>query len=288
MNSPLATLNKILTCSFVDGPGNRLVLFFQGCNLACSACHNPYTIGICDHCGDCVPACDPGALTLQSNKVIFNPALCDQCDACLTICPISASPMTTQFSVDDILALIRIHKPFLGGITVSGGEATMQADFVKDLFTAIKSAPDLSDLTCFIDSNGMLDIAGWQNLLPVTDGVMLDIKAFAMDLQKELTGHDTSAAQNIARVLLKAGKLYEIRYLLIPGKTDNTAELDQLVAFIQSLGLDTKVRLNAFQHHGVRGLALDQDIMPKEGVDAVVELLADAGIHNVTTPAIYQ
>ena len=151
----------------------------------------------------------------------------------------------------------------------------MQADFVKDLFTAIKSAPDLSDLTCFIDSNGMLDIAGWQNLLPVTDGVMLDIKAFAMDLQKELTGHDTSAAQNIARVLLKAGKLYEIRYLLIPGKTDNTAELDQLVAFIQSLGLDTKVRLNAFQHHGVRGLALDQDIMPKEGVDAVVELLAD-------------
>jgi pyruvate formate lyase activating enzyme len=288
MNSPLATLNKILTCSFVDGPGNRLVLFFQGCNLACSACHNPYTIGTCDHCGDCVPACDPGALTLQSNNVIFNPTLCDQCDACLTICPISASPMTTQFSVEDILALIRQHKPFLSGITVSGGEATMQSEFVKALFAAIKSDPELSDLTCFIDSNGMLDKTGWQYLLPVTDGVMLDIKSFATDLQKELTGHDNNAALDAAHVLLKAGKLYEIRYLLIPGKTDSTAELDQLVAFIQTLGLNTRVRLNAFQHHGVRGPALELDTMPKSGVDAVVELLADAGIHNVTTPAIYQ
>ena len=283
-----ATINKIITCSFVDGPGNRLVLSFQGCNLACTACHNPYTIGTCDHCGDCVPACDPGALTLQQNKIVFEPTLCDQCDACLTVCPISASSMTAQYSVEDVLDLIHKHKVFLSGITVSGGEATLQADFVGALFAAIKSDPDLSDLTCFIDSNGMLDEAGWQALLPVTDGVMLDIKAFSNELHRELTGDVNYVALKASRLIHKAGKLHEIRYLLIPGKTDNPDELQHLVDFVQALGLDTRVRLNAFQHHGVRGAALNTDSIPKEGVDAVVQLLGRSGIHNVTTPAIYQ
>jgi pyruvate formate lyase activating enzyme len=284
----LAIINKIITCSFVDGPGNRLVLFFQGCNLACTACHNPYTIGMCDHCGDCVPACDPGALIMRQNKVIFDPALCDQCDACLTVCPISASPMTAQYSVEDVLDLIREHKVFLSGVTVSGGEATLQADFVHALFAAIKSDPDLSELTCFIDSNGMLDEAGWQSLLPVTDGVMLDTKAFSNELHRELTGHVNIEVLKASQILHKAGKLHEIRYLLIPGETDRPDELHQLVEFVQALGLDTRVRLNAFQHHGVRGAALNTDTMPEDGVDAVVQLLARGGVHNVTTPAIYQ
>jgi len=95
MSGIRATVSKILTFSCVDGPGNRLVLFLQGCNFACPGCHNPHTIGICDDCGDCIPACPQEALSLAGGRIAFDPTACDQCDACLRACPISANPMVS-------------------------------------------------------------------------------------------------------------------------------------------------------------------------------------------------
>ena len=105
MNSARATVSKILTYSIVDGPGNRLVIFLQGCNFNCASCHNPHTIGQCNHCGDCIPACHAEALSLVDDQISFAPLACDNCDACLDACPISANPMVRQYSVAEILQL---------------------------------------------------------------------------------------------------------------------------------------------------------------------------------------
>ena len=67
--------------------------------------------------------------------------------------------------------------PFLSGVTVSGGEATLQAAFVRAFFERVGADPELGRLTRFVDSNGMAAAAVWDQLLPVTDGVMLDLKA---------------------------------------------------------------------------------------------------------------
>ena len=288
MNSRQATVNKLLTWSTVDGPGNRLVVFLQGCNFACSACHNPYTIGICDHCGDCIAVCEPGALTMTDGRVSFDPGPCTDCDDCLTACPISASPMTRQISVDDILSIARQNSAFLSGITVSGGEATLQLKFVEDLFTAIGEDKELRHLTRYIDTNGHLGPKGWGKLLPVTDGVMLDIKGFDPTLHKRLTGKSGDKALRSARLLHQAGKLYELRYLLTPGQTDGQEEIDALQAFAAGLGGDIRVRLNAFQHHGVRGKALNWPTMQREGVEQIATRLRNAGIAQVIIPALYQ
>ena len=109
MSSARATISKILTYSCVDGPGNRLVLFLQGCNFECPGCHNPHTRGICNHCGDCVPACHVDALSVVDGKITFDPTDCDQCDACLDICPINANPMVREYCIDDILDISRIE-----------------------------------------------------------------------------------------------------------------------------------------------------------------------------------
>lgn len=287
MSTTRATVSKVLNYSCVDGPGNRLVVFLQGCNFNCAACHNPHTIGQCDNCGVCIPACHAGSLSLVDGRISFDPTDCDQCDACIEACPISANPMASNQTVDDILVLVRKHKPLLSGVTVSGGEATLHLGFVIELFRAIKADPELADLTCFVDSNGHLGEAGWSRLLPVTDGVMLDIKAFSADRHKALTGKLNDRSLNSARLVHAAGKLHEIRFLLIPGKTDSDDELDNLADFVASLGNDVPVRLNAFQHHGVRGAALDWDKMSEAGVDLAAQHLRAAGVNSVVTPAVY-
>ncbi len=219
--------------------------------------------------------------------MIFDPANCDQCDDCLTICPISASPMVHEISVDDIVNIARTHRAFLSGITVSGGEATQQLKFITALFTAIKAAPDLRDLTCFVDTNGQLSAKGWDALLPVTDGVMLDLKGFDPALHTTLTGQNNTLVLHSAQIAAGAGKLHEFRFLAIPGKTDTAAEISALINFLTPFGPDIRLRLNAFQHHGVRGVARQWDKMEQAGIERIKAALLAAGFENITTPALY-
>lgn len=287
MSSPQATVSKILTWSCVDGPGNRLVIFLQGCNFACPSCHNPHTIGQCDHCGACVPACPVEALSLVDGHIVFDPTACDHCDACLRACPISASPMTYTYELDEILALVRVNLPFLNGVTVSGGEATLQLKFVIALFAAIKTDPELSGLTCFLDSNGHLGERAWQRILPVTDGVMLDIKAFDAAMHQGLTGIGNEKSLASARILHAAGKLHELRFLLIPERTDTECELDRLIGFVSSLDSKLRIRLNAFQHHGVHGEARRWERMSRPATEAAAARLRNAGLGNVVVPMVW-
>jgi pyruvate formate lyase activating enzyme len=280
-------VSKVLRWSAVDGPGNRLVLFLQGCNFDCPGCHNPHTIGLCNDCGICVPVCPPRSLTMVDGRIAFDPSTCTQCDECLRACPIKANPMVQQLTVDQVLELLRRDLAFLNGITVSGGEATMQLKFVRALFEAVKASPDLRHLTCFIDSNGYLGPASWSRLLDVTDGVMLDIKAFDPARHRALTGQDNARSLASARLLAAAGKLYELRFLMVPGQTDRPEELAALRDFVQGLGPGIRLRLNAFQHHGVRGPARDWPAMPRSGVEAAVTALVEAGLGPVAVPSVW-
>ncbi|MCI5109769.1 MAG: YjjW family glycine radical enzyme activase [Marivita sp.] len=287
MPDPIGTISRVLRWSVVDGPGNRLVLFLQGCNFNCPGCHNPHTIGVCNDCGDCIPACPTDALTLVDGRIAFDPTLCTDCDECLRACPISANPMVRRMSVEDVLVLLRRDVAFLNGLTVSGGEATMQLKFVRALFAAVKAAPDLAHLTCFVDSNGHLGPQGWAKLLDVTDGVMLDIKAFDPDRHRNLTGQGNERVLASARLLAKAGKLAELRFLLVPGQTDNTDEIDALRDFARSLGPGIRLRLNAFQHHGVRGPARDWPVMRRAGVEQAAARLMAADIGPLVLPSVW-
>ena len=112
----IGIVSKILTFSCVDGPGNRLVIFLQGCNFNCKNCHNPHTISHCNHGGECVSSCPANALSKENNIVKWQPELCDQCDLCLTACPINANPMTKSYPVSEIITLLHKNNAFLSGV----------------------------------------------------------------------------------------------------------------------------------------------------------------------------
>ena len=284
-----AMVSRWLPFSCVDGPGNRLVLFLQGCNFRCPGCHNPHTMGLCDHCGDCVPGCPGRALAMQEGRVSWQAELCTHCDRCLDVCPRHASPKTRQMSVAEVLALLRRYGPLLTGVTVSGGEATTQLPFVIALFTAIKGAPDLAHLDCLLDSNGSLAEAGWQRLLPVLDGAMIDLKGWRESVHHSLTGQGRERVLASLQLLARAGKLAELRLLQVPGRSDFLdagGELDAgLAAFLQTLG-PVPIRLNGFRHHGVRGEAMGWQEAAMEELDRLSNALKVKGFGPVSLPPL--
>lgn len=284
-----AMVSRWLPFSCVDGPGNRLVLFLQGCNFRCPGCHNPHTMGLCDHCGDCVPGCPGRALAMQEGRVSWQAELCTHCDRCLDVCPRHASPKTRQMSVAEVLALLRRYGPLLTGVTVSGGEATTQLPFVIALFTAIKAAPDLARLTCLLDSNGSLGETGWQRLLPVLDGAMIDLKGWREPVHLALTGWGRELVLASLQLLAQAGKLAEVRLLLVPGRSDfldATGALEEaLTTFLLSLG-PVPIRLNGFRHHGVRGEALSWPEAGSADLTVLANALKAKGFGSVMLPAI--
>lgn len=297
MNNRLSTLSKtasvsqIINFSCVDGPGSRLVVFLQGCNYNCKNCHNPHTIDVCDSCGDCIAHCPTQALTMESiegkDAIRWDSDLCSECDTCLAVCPKQSTPKTREYSVTQLLEVIRKQVPFISGITVSGGEATLQLHFIIALFKAIKSSDGLQHLSCMIDSNGSLNEIGWQKLLPYMDGAMIDLKSWQQETHRYITGRDNHRVFRSLNLLSQHSKLYEVRLLQIPEVTDFESEIDALAGFLTQLPPSTRIKLNAFQHHGVTGEALAWQTCSEESIERLASQLTERGVKRLILPSVY-
>lgn len=216
-----APINKIIKFSNVDGPGNRTAIFLQVCPFNCLYCHNPETINLCKHCGSCIDTCPTKALSFNSNhKVVWNKKLCIDCDTCLKTCTKNASPKIQIYTSDALLTEILKQKAFIKGITTSGGECMVHAEFLLELFKKVKA----HNLTCLIDSNGHYLFEKYPELLEISDGVMLDIKAYNNDFHKVLIGVSNNNVIKNLKYLLEHNKLQEVRTVLLPNHDDQNEE----------------------------------------------------------------
>ena len=189
-------IHSIETFGTVDGPGVRFVVFFQGCPMRCQYCHNPDTWNMSD------------------GKAL---------------------------SVDEILKMFERNRSFYrtGGITATGGEPMVQMDFLLELFTKAK---ELDIHTC-LDTSGIMFVedrdseafAKIQQLMQVTDLIMLDIKHIDNIAHKELTGHSNEKILAFARYLDEIGKPVWIRHVVVPGITFVEEELRKFGAFLKTL-----------------------------------------------------
>ena len=209
----LAPVNKIIPFSNVDGPHNRTSIFFQSCNFNCLYCHNPETINYCVHCGECVKTCPTNALKMIDGKVVWDTDLCCGCDTCIKTCKNNASPKISYMSVEDVVEKIKETRPYIKGITTSGGECTLQKTFLIDLINEVHKL----GLTCFVDSNGSIDFEAEKELTDALDMVMLDVKAYDNKFHHMLCSYDNALVIKNLKYLLSIGKLYEVRTVCIPG-----------------------------------------------------------------------
>ena len=125
-----------------------------------------------------------------------------------------------------------------GGITVTGGEALMQIDFLLELFTLAKQ----KNIHTCLDTSGVTYRPGESEynqkldaLMVVTDLILLDIKHIDSDIHKELTGHSNDNILDFARYLDEKNVPVWIRHVVVPGITDDAKYLTQLGAFLGTL-----------------------------------------------------
>lgn len=203
-------VRRILPFSSVDGPGNRTIIFLQGCGFNCAYCHNPETI--------------PSG-------------------------PNSAPDEISLRSADEVTREVLKYKAFVSGITISGGECTLQPDFLVSLLKALKA----HNFHVLIDTNGDFDESLYQSLAPFTDGFMLDVKAVSPEAHKQLTGRDnTLVLENLIR-MAKDHKLYEVRTVVVPNRLNNEETVETLSRWLSDINPDIRYKLIRFRPHGVVG-----------------------------------
>lgn len=241
-----APVNKIIPFSNVDGPSNRMAIFFQGCPFNCRFCHNPETIHMCNDCGDCIKTCPVGALSLKEGKVTWNKDLCVNCDACIKTCRHDASPKITRMTTDELMEKILEVSPYIQGITLSGGECTLQKEFIKELFPKVKAL----GLTTLLDSNGSLDFESNEDILEYCDGVMLDVKAYNKEFSDWLIRYPNDVVLKNLDHLLATGKLEEVRTLIFP---DRDKENEATVRYVAETIKDRcRYKIIRYRQFGVR------------------------------------
>lgn len=246
-----APVNKIIPFSSVDGPGNRTAVFLQGCNQNCLYCHNPETINFCRNCGACVSACPAGALlwehTGEGRRVAYDFEKCCGCDTCIKVCSFDASPKIRVMAAGRLFEEVRGFFPFINGVTTSGGECSLHLDFLKEFYTLVKEAGK----TTFMDTNGQIPLWEREDVLAVTDKTMIDLKAGNEEDHRKLTGRGLAAVVENIKRMAAAGKLYEIRTVVVPGAVDNL-ETVRLGSRLIADYPEVRYKLIKFRHYGVR------------------------------------
>ncbi|MEG0068184.1 YjjW family glycine radical enzyme activase [Cetobacterium sp.] len=269
-----ARINRIIKFSNVDGPGNRMAIFFQKCNFNCEYCHNPETIKACIHCGRCIEFCESGALERVDGIIKWDKERCCECDQCIKNCSIDSSPKTLEYSVEDVIKEIDKVKFFIKGITVSGGESSLSFEFITLLFKRVKEL--WPHLTCFVDTNGGVDfqLEIYKEFVEVTDAFMLDVKAWDLKEHIELTGVSNENVIKNLIYLESIDKLFEVRTVVVKDLLNNRLTVENVSKIISNRPI--RYKIIKYRPFGVRADKIEKLKTPSQEELENLEKLANS------------
>jgi pyruvate formate lyase activating enzyme len=194
-----------------------------------------------------------------------------------------------EIEVEELMSKILRCKPFIsrskGGVTISGGEPTLQIDFVLELLKRCKE----EELHTALDTSGYIDKDKFESLLPYIDLVLLDIKHIDDIEHQELTGVSNQKILEILNLLEKKGKSFWVRHVVVPGINDKVEYIERLTELLAPLDNLEKVELIAYHELGVHKwetIGLDyqlKDVKPpsKEKMEEFKEIFIQKGINTV-------
>lgn len=236
-----------------DGPGIRTIVFFKGCPLDCRWCSNPEgmahsseisykkskCIGV-SKCAYCIDVCPEQAITADAEDLaLIDHSKCTNCTLCAERCPARAIEtmgkwITTEEVLKEVLADEVFYSRSGGGLTLSGGEPLLQAEFA----TVLLKQAHAEGLETAIETTGCVP---WESALPVfelLDFIHMDIKSVDAEKHRTFTGHDNALIlENFAKLCTTfPDKPIIARTPVVPGFNDTLEDLQAIADFINTAG----------------------------------------------------
>ncbi len=239
--------------SLDDGPGIRTAVFFKGCPLRCIWCHNPESKSVeaelsvsladCIGCGTCRKLCPQGAADPASPGIIDR-TKCVRCFTCAQNCPPKALQRVGEaMPMDEIIRKCAADKPFYdvsgGGVTLTGGEPTMFADWTGELARRLTE----EGVRVHIETCGMFSYEKVrEKLLPFVSGVYMDVKIIDREKHKKYCGiYNDVILENFRRLVADSEEMgfsFLPRTPLIPDITDTDENLEGIVRLYKETGIN--------------------------------------------------
>ena len=233
-------VRKIIKFSSIDGPGNRTVIFLQGCNFNCSFCHNPETIKIYSD------------LNSENSEVKL-------------------------MTIYEIVNSIDEYRDFIEGVTISGGECTIQFDFLLALVMELKKRK----YQVMIDTNGSLEISKFQQILHYIDKIIFDFKVYGEKEHKRITGKSNRKIKRNIKIAGFNKQIYEIRTIIISDLIDNEENVKKISRFIAQIDKSIQLKLITYRQLGVREELLKSKSPTKKEMTRLKAVAKAQGLDNV-------
>jgi len=230
-------------------------------------------------------------VTLTEEGMVIDRNLCDACGGCVEACPSAAlEVLGKRRTVEDVAAIVLRDRVFYetsgGGVTLSGGEPSMQTEFCHSLMSVIRQ----EGVHLALDTCGGTSWRRLQPLVDLADLVLFDLKVLDEERHRAHTGVPLDLVLENARRVSRSGKPMWIRTPIIPGYTADEANARRVAAFIRdNLSTVDRYDLRAFNNTcsakyrrlDSRYALSEEPLVPEQKMEELAAAVRDEGVDCV-------